>query len=119
MANIIENPTTKEIFLQGFGQQFYSFDGTPYSADTIGWKVVGQAPDVKSWIAEPGNYGTFYGSMTVAMLDGKKWLQFTMGDNISFLRNWLLDAQSHNTVSIVNQRAYSDRNVARSKATYQ
>lgn len=118
MFNIVENPTTKELFLQGYGQQVLSFNGTPYNIDTAGWEVVGQAPNAEAWINEPGNYNTFYGSMSVAMLDSGKWLNFTMGDNIAYLRNWVSNAKSHTTVSIANLRAYSDRNVARKQASF-
>jgi len=122
MFNIVENPNTKELFLASncySGNEFvttYAFDGTPISQNITGWKVIGDAPCVKAWYNEPGNYSTFFGSMTVAMLDGEKWLKFEMGDNISYLRNWLQDAQAGNIVTIANERAYSCRNVARSKA---
>lgn len=124
MFNIVENPNTKELFLastcdSGNGKvTTYAFDGTPIAQNIDGWEVVGQAPCVQAWYDEPGRYGTFFGSMSVAMLNGEEWLKFEMGDNISYLRNWLQDAEAHNTVSIANQRAYSCRNIARSKATH-
>ena len=117
MFNIVENPQTKELFLAGYSGGI-AFDGTPYCLDVTGWAVVGQAPHAEAWFSNPGDYSTLYGSMSVAMLDGDKWLQFEMGDNIAWLRNWLRDASATNTVTVANQRAYSSRNIARSKATH-
>ena len=121
--DIVENPQTKELFLSS-GEvidgctRLYSFDGTPYAKSIGGWEVTGQAPHAQAWFDEPGRYGTFYGSMSVAMMDGNKWFKFTMGDNISYLRNWAIDAQEANVVSVNNCKAYSCRNVARSKSSY-
>lgn len=122
MFNIVENPQTKELFLAGNctheegRTNTVAFDGTPVSQNIQGWKVIGQAPHAQAWFDEPGQYSTLYGSMSVAMLDGDKWLKFEMGDNIAYLRNWLKDASASGVVSVANQLAYSCRNVARSKA---
>ena len=124
MANIVENPNTKELFLASDCRSnglvtTFAFDGTPIAQKIDGWKVIGQAPCVQSWYDEPGRYGTFYGSMSIAMLVDGEWKTFKMGESIAHLRNWLQDAETHNTVSIANQRAYSCRNVARNKASVQ
>jgi hypothetical protein len=125
MYNIVENPETKELFLAGnctheeCRTNTIAFDGTPISQNIENWRVVGQAPNAQAWLDEPGKYGTLYGSMTIAMLDGDKWIAFDIGETIAYLRNWVKDASENDVVvSVANQKAYSSRNVARSKATY-
>lgn len=116
--NIIENPQTKKLYAEG-QESLYDFDGTPYAkVDTTGWKVIARnVRCVNDWQAEPGNYGTYYGLISVAMIekDGRKSF-FKMGDNISYLLNWVKDASLNVTVGYVWLGAYSDRNVARSAA---
>ncbi len=123
MFNIVENPTIKRLYLAGetiTGQktQCVAFDGTPISLDIEGWKVIAKAPSAEAWGDEPGNYRTYHGAINVLMIEpsGKK-LNFKMGDNISYLLNWVKDAESTgNVVSYQWIAAFSDRNTARQAA---
>lgn len=117
--NIIENPQSKELFAH-VGGTIYAFDGTPYTvpADVTGWPIVAQVENVDAWIAAPGDCRTYYGAVTVTTVEKSGCRStFKMGDNISYLLNWLSDARE--TLEAVSYQwigAYSDRNVARSKA---
>lgn len=116
--NIIENPTTKKLYAEG-QESLFDFDGTSYTRpDTTGWKVIARnVRCVVDWNTAPGDYNTFYGAISVFMIesDGRK-SSFKMGDNISYLLNWIKDVPASYTVSYQWIGVYSDRNIARSKA---
>lgn len=116
--NIIENPHTKELFAEG-QESIFDFDGTSYAKrDVAGWRVVATGLRcVADWQAEPGNFDTLYGAITVLMIeaDGRKF-SFKMGDNISYLLDWVRQASTSATISYQWLGVYSDRNIARQKA---
>ena len=116
--NIIENPQTKKLYAEG-QDSIYDFDGTSYvKPDITGWKVIARnLRCVADWQAQPGNYNTLYGAIAILMIerDGRK-SSFKMGDNISYLLNWIKDASASATISFQWLGVYSDRNIARAKA---
>lgn len=120
MLTIVEQPETKKLYAVS-DSGCYAFDGTPVKLDTTGWRVItANVPTVADWQREPGNYRTYYGAVTVAVIenDGHK-ATFKMGDNISYLVNWLQDAKhslAYEAVSYQWIAAYSDRNAARAQA---
>lgn len=120
MLTIVEQPETKKLYAVS-DSGCYAFDGTPVKLDTTGWRVIAtNVPTVADWQQQPGNYRTYYGAVTVFTVerDGHK-AAFKMGDNISYLVNWLQDAQASPVYEAVSYQwiaAYSDRNVARAQA---
>lgn len=120
MLIIVEQPETKRLYaVSDFG--CYTFDGTPVSLDTTGWRVIASnVPTVADWQRQPGNYRTYYGAVTVFTVErGGHKATFKMGDNISYLVNWLRDAQTSPVYEAVSYQwiaAYSDRNAARAQA---
>ena len=123
MFNIVENPKTKRLYMQGNCQHeggrvsTYSFDGTPISQNIDGWKAVATGvPCVADWIKNPGDFNTLAMSTTICLIptEESKPEVFTMGGTLSYITNWIKDAKVRNfDAYTINEEAYSCRNAAR------
>lgn len=123
---IVENPETKELFFVSHqtsekSYTVYDFGGTPLNADISEWNIIHKdVPFAQAWFDSPGEYSTFYASCTVDhWASTKDHKTFTMGESILYIRNWLKDAKATSeSVYALHWKAYSDRNMARSKGCF-
>lgn len=121
---IVENPTTKELYLRGAADSITNFGGTSFSVklnSTNDWAVIAEAPHGQHWFDEPGQAYTFYAWVQVSLVEpsGKVHL-FTIGGCLATINNWIKDAKDNgNQAHGLVWRAFTDRNVARNLADCQ